>query len=112
MFGTKRLLIAEIWIFVLGNVIAGSARRLPQLVAGRLVSGVGGAGLLSLATIIVSRESKPSTSTQRLTVLAELTHEKQRGTYLNLINVVFIVADSLGPLLGSALARSGNWRWM
>ena len=50
------MLIAEIWIFVLGNVIAGTARRLPQLVAGRLVSGVGGAGLLSLSTIIVSRE--------------------------------------------------------
>ncbi|TCD62518.1 hypothetical protein EIP91_006767, partial [Steccherinum ochraceum] len=62
----------------------------------RLVSGVGGAGLLSLSTIVVS----------------QLTHEKQRGTYLNLINVVFIVADSLGPIVGGALAKSGNWRWI
>ncbi|KAH8091402.1 major facilitator superfamily domain-containing protein [Cristinia sonorae] len=96
VFGTKNLLIAEIWIFVLGNIIAGTAHQLPQLVAGRLVSGVGGAGLLSLSIIIVS----------------QLTNEKQRGSYLNLINVVFIVADSLGPILGGALARSGHWRWI
>ena len=49
------MLIAGVWIFIAGNVIAGTAKRLSQLVAGRRISGVGGAGLLSLTTIIVSR---------------------------------------------------------
>lgn len=53
------MLIGEVWIFILGNIVAGTARRLPQLVAGRLLSGVGGAGLLALSTIIVSREFLP-----------------------------------------------------
>lgn len=57
VFGTKRMLLAEVWVFIIGNVIAGTAKRLPQLVAGRLISGVGGAGLLALSTIIVSRQS-------------------------------------------------------
>ncbi|KAG5642470.1 hypothetical protein DXG03_002748 [Asterophora parasitica] len=94
--GAKRLLIIEIWIFILGNIIAGVSKDLTQLVAGRLMSGVGGAGLLSLATIILSH----------------LTNEKQRGPYLNLINLVFTVADAMGPIVGGGFSKSGNWRWM
>lgn len=56
-FGTKRMLLCEVWVFIIGNIIAGTANSLKQLVAGRLISGVGGAGLLSLCTIIVSRKS-------------------------------------------------------
>lgn len=50
------MLIAEVWIFIFGNIIAGTAHNMNQLVAGRLFAGVGGAGLMSLCTIIVSRE--------------------------------------------------------
>ncbi|CAL1697219.1 unnamed protein product [Somion occarium] len=96
VFGAKRMLLVEVWVFIIGNVIAGAAKTLPQLVAGRLISGVGGAGLLALSTIMVS----------------QLTHERQRGSYLNLINVVFIFADSIGPIIGGIFARSGNWRWI
>lgn len=53
--GTKRLLIIEIWVFILGNLISGLSKSLTQLVAGRLIAGVGGAGLLSLSSILVSR---------------------------------------------------------
>lgn len=56
VFGTKRMLVCEVWVFILGNIIAGTARTLSQLVAGRMIAGVGGAGLLSLCTIIVSRK--------------------------------------------------------
>lgn len=51
------MLVCEVWVFIIGNIIAGTAHTLPQLVAGRLIAGVGGAGLLSLCTIIVSRKS-------------------------------------------------------
>lgn len=56
VFGTKRMLLAEVWVFIFGNIIAGTAHNMNQLVAGRLLAGVGGAGLMSLCTIIVSRE--------------------------------------------------------
>lgn len=49
------MLVCEVWVFIIGNIIAGTAHSLNQLVAGRLIAGVGGAGLLSLVTIIVSR---------------------------------------------------------
>lgn len=115
VFGTKRMLVCEVWVFIIGNIVAGTAHSLAQLVAGRLVAGVGAAGLLSLCTIIVSRKPEPSFTISSLSntdPTPELTNERQRSTYLNLINCVFIVADSLGPILGGLLARSGNWRWM
>lgn len=67
------MLIIEVWIFILGNIIAGTAHNLVQLVVGRLISGIGGAGLLSLCTIVVSREvlcslsSNPNTHVQHRT---------------------------------------------
>ncbi|KAG7092115.1 hypothetical protein E1B28_008489 [Marasmius oreades] len=94
--GVKRLLIIELWVFVLGNIISGTANGLGQIIAGRLIAGLGGAGLLTLSCIVIT----------------QLTHERQRASYMNLINVVFIFADSLGPIVGGALANSGNWRWL
>ncbi|KAH7878225.1 uncharacterized protein C8R40DRAFT_1028255, partial [Lentinula edodes] len=79
-----------------GNIIAGTSKTLTQIVVGRLISGIGGAGLMSVVCILVS----------------QLTHERQRATYMNLINAVFIISDAVGPILGGALANSGNWRWM
>ncbi|KAH8810501.1 major facilitator superfamily domain-containing protein [Flagelloscypha sp. PMI_526] len=94
--GAKRLLIIVIWIFIAGSLIAGLSNSMELLVAGRLISGVGAAGILSLVIIIISY----------------LTNETQRGAYFNLINFVFIVADSTGPIIGSALAKVGQWRWL
>ncbi|KIK70071.1 hypothetical protein GYMLUDRAFT_540106 [Collybiopsis luxurians FD-317 M1] len=96
LVGSKRLLLIELSIFVLGNVIAGTSKTLTQIIIGRLISGIGGAGLLSVVCILVS----------------QLTHERQRATYMNLINAVFIISDAVGPILGGALAKSGNWRWI
>lgn len=53
------MLVVEVWIFIFGNIVAGTAHNLVQLVVGRLISGVGGAGLLSLCTIVISRETPP-----------------------------------------------------
>lgn len=113
--GIKRLLIIELWIFIAGNIIAGTSQNLVQLVAGRILSGVGGAGIFALSVIIISRQYHHGHD--RLTVkssypITELTHERQRGSYLNLISVVFIVSDSVAPFFGAALSKSGHWRWM
>ena len=122
------MLVCEVWVFIFGNIIAGTAHNLTQLVAGRLISGIGGAGLLSLCTIALSREflysygssssgsSYDGMANWKLDLIyiysIELTHERQRSTYLNLINAVFIISDSLGPIIGGVLAKSGHWRWM
>ncbi|KAF9071837.1 major facilitator superfamily domain-containing protein, partial [Rhodocollybia butyracea] len=79
-----------------GNVIAGTSNTLTQIIVGRLISGIGGAGLISLVYIVVS----------------QLTNERQRAKYMNIINAVFIISDAIGPIVGGALTKSGNWRWI
>ena len=41
-----------------------------------------------------------------------MTHERQRGSYLNFINVVFVVADAIGPLIGASFSEKASWRWI
>ncbi|KAK0232743.1 major facilitator superfamily domain-containing protein [Armillaria fumosa] len=94
--GVKPLVFLGLWVFIVGNIIAGTSRALLQMIIGRLVSGIGGAGLLSLSGIII----------------AQLTHEKQRGAYMNIFNIVFILSDSIGPIAGGALANASQWRWI
>ncbi|KAK7031292.1 hypothetical protein VNI00_013546 [Paramarasmius palmivorus] len=52
--GVKRFLMIELWIFVMGNIIAGTAKSLAQIIAGRLIAGIGGAGLLTLSCIVIT----------------------------------------------------------
>ncbi|EEB97275.1 hypothetical protein MPER_03448, partial [Moniliophthora perniciosa FA553] len=79
-----------------GNIIAGIATALAQIITGRLIAGIGGAGLMSLSIVVI----------------CQLIHERQRASYMNIINVVFIISDALGPVLGGVFSRSGNWRWI
>ncbi|PBK89158.1 MFS general substrate transporter [Armillaria gallica] len=53
--GVKPLVFLELWVFIAGNIIAGTSRGLLQMIIGRLISGIGGAGLLSLTGIIIAR---------------------------------------------------------
>ena len=41
-----------------------------------------------------------------------MTHERQRGAFLNLINIIFVVSDAIGPVIGSAFAQKASWRWI
>ena len=45
-------------------------------------------------------------------IYIDMTHERQRGSYLNFINVVFVVADAIGPLIGASFSEKASWRWL
>jgi Sugar (and other) transporter len=54
IFGRKILLIIAITVFTLGNLLCGFAKNLDQLIAFRVVAGLGGGGINVLVLIIVS----------------------------------------------------------
>ena len=49
-FGTRRVLIVALAVFTLGSALAGRAQTLDELIAARLLQGLGGGALLPLAT--------------------------------------------------------------
>lgn len=44
--------------------------------------------------------------------VVDMTYERQRGSYLNLINLVFVLTDAIGPLIGASFAQKVSWRWI
>jgi len=54
IFGRKALLIIAIAVFTVGNLLCGFAQNLAQLIAFRIIAGLGGGGVNVLVLIIVS----------------------------------------------------------
>ncbi|KAG8916187.1 hypothetical protein FRC01_003309 [Tulasnella sp. 417] len=95
IFGRRPVVLGSLIFFALGSGIAGGAKSMNMLIAGRAIQGVGGGGILSLTEIVV----------------ADLVPLSQRGAYLGLIGSVWAVAAAIGPPVGGAFSQT-NWRWL
>lgn len=95
-FGRKPVLLAAIGVFVAGAVLCASATSMPQLVAFRIVQGMGGGGL------VVGAQA----------TIGELVSPRERGRYLGMIGAGYLVAVVAGPLLGGVLVDRLGWRWI
>ncbi|KGN37960.1 MFS transporter [Knoellia subterranea KCTC 19937] len=90
----QRVLLGCLAIFVVGSAITALAVELPVLVAGRVIQGVGGGGLV------------PAT----LAIVAQLWPADRRGTPLGVVGAVQELGSVLGPVLGAAVLAVADWR--
>ncbi len=90
----QRVLLACLGVFVVGSVITALATDLPVLVAGRVVQGVGGGGLV------------PAT----LAIVAQLWPADRRGVPLGVVGAVQELGSVLGPVLGALVLVVAEWR--
>lgn len=90
----QRVLLGCLALFVVGSAVTALAVNLGVLVAGRVVQGVGGGGLV------------PAT----LALVADLWPPHRRGTPLGIVGAVQEVGSVLGPLLGAAVLAVSDWR--
>jgi MFS family permease len=54
IFGRKILLVIAIGVFTVGNLLCGFSRNMAQLIAFRVIAGLGGGGIGVLVLIIIS----------------------------------------------------------
>jgi MFS family permease len=54
IFGRRPSFLGSIVLFTVGSAVCGAAKTMGMLIAGRTVQGLGGGGILSLTTIVIS----------------------------------------------------------
>ncbi|KAF4990931.1 hypothetical protein FGRMN_8169 [Fusarium graminum] len=96
IFNIKWVYIFNIFLFEAGSAVCGAAPNIEALIVGRVIAGVGGAGMYS----------------GTLTYVSVLTNPDEKPAYLAGSTVVWGVGSVLGPVVGGAFAASSaTWRW-
>src|SRR5215208_2583367 len=95
-FGTKRLYMTSITLFVTGSVLSGLAWSAGSIIFFRILQGFGGGMLMPLGMTILTRAAGP----QRV------------GRVMAVIGVPMLLGPIFGPILGGWLVDAASWRWI
>lgn len=93
-FGTRRVFAASVWIFTIGSLACGVAQSLPQLVAARVLQGIGGALLMPIGRYVLVRAFGP----------------KDFVAAMSTAGIPGLLGPVVGPLLGGVLSQYASWR--
>ncbi|HEX5511437.1 MAG TPA: MDR family MFS transporter [Actinomycetales bacterium] len=91
----KVLLQVSLLLFVAASALAGLSQSSGWLIGFRVLQGLGGGGVMALATVI----------------MADLISPRERGRYMGIFGAVMSVGTVGGPLLGGVLTDTVGWRW-
>ena len=95
-FGTRRIYLLAIVLFTLGSAGCAASVRFDQLVASRVLQGMGGAMLLPVG---------------RLSVLRSVPREKFLEA-MSFVAIPGLVGPLIGPTLGGWLVQALSWHWI
>ncbi len=96
LFGRRIVLQVAVIIFLIGSALCGIAQNLPELIAFRILQGLGGGGLIVTAIAVVGDVVPP----------------RERGRYQGFFGGVFGLSTVLGPLIGGFIVDNLSWRWI
>ncbi|KAL8936655.1 MAG: hypothetical protein Q9211_004078 [Gyalolechia sp. 1 TL-2023] len=95
IFGRKAALLFGYAIFGIGCLFCGLARDMNELIAARAFAGIGGGGMTTVVSILMS----------------DIVPLRERGTWQGIINLIYAVGAGCGAPLGGILADLFSWRW-
>jgi len=95
-FGTKRLYMTAIALFVAGSVLCATATDINMLIVFRVLQGLGGGMLMPLGMTIMTRAAGP----------------KRMGRLMAILGVPMLLGPILGPILGGYLIDHASWHWI
>ncbi len=94
-FGTKRVFLAALALFVVASALCGQAQSLEQLVAFRVLQGAGGGLLTPVGMAMLYRTFPPA----------------ERVAVGRILMFATILGPASGPVLGGFLIENLSWRW-
>lgn len=96
LHGRRDLLLVALGVFTLGSLACAVVQTLPQLVAARVLQGLGGGGLMVLSQSLIG----------------ELVPPRERARFQAYFATVFTSASIGGPVLGGIVVSHVSWRWL
>jgi len=95
-FGTRRLFLGAISVFLLGSALSGAASSVGALIAARVLQACGG-GMLG---------------TTGMTILTHAAGPRRLGRIMAFAGLPLVIAPVLGPVLGGWTVDNLSWRWI
>ncbi|MBA9004877.1 DHA2 family efflux MFS transporter permease subunit [Thermomonospora cellulosilytica] len=95
-FGTKRLFMISLVLFVAGSALAGAAWSAESLIAFRVLQGLGGGMIMPAGMTIMAQKAGP----QRV------------GKVMSVVGIPMLLGPIGGPILGGWLVDDVSWRWI
>jgi EmrB/QacA subfamily drug resistance transporter len=94
-YGTRNVFRAAIVVFTIGSILCGLSNGLPELVAARVLQGIGGAMMVPVGRLLLLRTAAKS---ELVAAMAWLT-------------MPALLGPVVGPPLGGFIVTYFNWRW-
>jgi EmrB/QacA subfamily drug resistance transporter len=95
-FGTKRLYLTSLVLFVCGSILCGVAWSAGSLIGFRVLQGLGGGMIMPAVMTIMTKKAGPS----------------RMGRVMGVLGVPMLIAPIAGPILGGWLVDDVSWRWI
>ena len=95
-FGRKRFYLANVALFTLASMACGLARSLETMVVFRVLQGIGGGVLITVAQAIL-RETFPP---------------EEQGVAMGIYGMGVVLAPAIGPTLGGWITDRYSWPWI
>ncbi|KAL2822750.1 major facilitator superfamily domain-containing protein [Aspergillus cavernicola] len=95
IFGRKACLLFAYAVFGTGCLFCGLSQNIYQLVAARVFQGIGGGGMTTVVSILLS----------------DIIPLRDRGVWQGVINIIYASGAGIGAPLGGILSDYIGWRW-
>lgn len=95
LIGRRPAMFGGLALFILGSALSGLAQSMPQLIAFRVIQGLGSAALFPVG----------------MTIVADLLSLEQRAKLIGIFSGMWGIASLCGPLVGGYLTTYVTWRW-
>jgi len=95
-FGTKRLYITSLILFLAGSALSGMAWSAESLIGFRILQGLGGGMIMPAGMTILTQAAGP----------------ERIGRVMSVVGAPMLLGPILGPVLGGWLVDDVSWRWI
>lgn len=95
LYGRKQLMMLSLVLVALGSALSGLSQTMGQLIAFRVLQGIGG-GMMIATAFAAPVDLFPD--------------PKQRVRWMVVLSITFAIASGIGPVLGGAVTQTLGWR--